>query len=174
LNIYECNENQFIENVRRLIEAGNKLIINRTISLQDDNRYGLSILPEKEFIKYSNISYRKGYKHTSYAKVPFLDEFHKRLYNKDEILHSSSNLSLARLSIPYYKIEYSFNIWGSAYIYTFDILFEPEIVIEKRRVMNKNILIHLLRFKNPNEVMLNLRLPNEVIILDVKKLTRVF
>ena len=176
MSIYECNENQFIENVRRLAESGNKFIVNRRIEMLDDHRYGLSTLPDKEFEKYSIICYRRGYKKSAYAKVPFIDEFHRRFYNANDILHSSSNLMLARLSIPYFRVEYSFSIWGSMYIHEFDVLFKPEIRIEKRRIprLKKSMLIHVLRFNMPSEDMLSIKLPDDVIVFDVKKLARIF
>lgn len=174
MSVYECDENQFIENVRRLAESGNKFIVNRKISLQDDHRYGLATLPDLEFEKYAQICYRKRYKHTVYAKVPFIDEFHKYLYNENDVLHSSSNLMMPRLSLPYYRIEYSFSIWGSRYIHTFDVLFKPEIKLEKRRIKGEKVLVHTLKFNMPTDKMLLLRLPDKVIVLDVKKLTRIF
>ena len=174
MSIYECNENQFIENVRRLAESDNKFIVNRRITLQDDHRYGLATLPDQEFVKYNPICYRKRYKHTVYAKIPFLDEFHKHLYNENDVLHSSSALLMPRLSLPYYRVEYSFNIWGSRYIHTFDVLFKPEIKLEKRKIRNNKLLVHTLKFNIPDEKMLSLRLPDKVIVLDVKKLTRIF
>ncbi len=174
MNIYECSEDQFIENIRRLVEAGNKFIVNRRIILQDDYRYGLAILPDKEFEAYESICYRKGYKHTVYARVPFIDELHRRLYNANDVLHSSNNLTMPRLSLPYYRVEYSFSIWGSTYIHTFDLILKPEIRLEKRRVARfDNMLVHTLRFNTPDERMLSLALPDGVVVLDVKKLTRV-
>jgi hypothetical protein len=81
---------------------------------------------------------------------------------------------MPRLSIPYYRVEYSFSIWGSMYIHTFDVLFKPEIKLEKRKVKNKSMLVHTLKFNMPEEDMLSLRLPDKVVVLDVKKLTRIF
>jgi hypothetical protein len=211
LVVYECNEQQFIENIVRLLNTlnDNRLIVNRRIMLCDDHRYGPSILPEQEFVKYSSIMERKGVRRTVYAKIPFIDEFHNRFYDAEEALHSSSSLSTPRLSIPYYRVEYSFSIWNNSYIYTFDVLFEPEVVIEKRRIPTNRIrararartriepslsssspspyssnssnssssnsnsmLIHVLRFNQPDEKMLNINIPRQVIVMDVKRMIR--
>lgn len=182
--VYECNEQQFIENIARLLRSNvsEKIIVNRKVMLYDDHRYGLSILPEQEFIKYSSICERKGLKKSVYAKVPFIDEFHNKFYDANEILHSASNLSMPRLSIPYYRVEYSFSLWGNSYIYTFDVLFEPSIRIGKRRIPTKvnkyrnkddSMLIHILSLNQPNERILEIKLPKEVIVLDVKRMLRV-
>jgi len=194
LAVYECNEQQFIENIVRLLNAlsDNRLIVNRRITLCDDHKYGPSILPEQEFAKYASIMERKGVKRSVYAKIPFIDEFHNRFYYAEEILHSSSSLSTPRLSIPYYRVEYSFSLWGNSYIYTFDVLFEPEVVIEKRRLptgrmrrrigigssspspnsSNNSILVHILRFNQPDERMFNINIPTQVVVLDVKRMIR--
>ncbi|MEM0029908.1 MAG: hypothetical protein QW248_05780 [Candidatus Nitrosocaldus sp.] len=191
--VYECNEQQFIENIVRLLNtlSDNRLIVNRRVMLCDDHKYGPSILPEQEFAKYAGIMERKGVKRSVYAKIPFIDEFHNRFYDAEEILHSSSSLSTPRLSIPYYRVEYSFSLWGNSYIYTFDVLFEPEVVIEKSRLptgrmrrrigigsssspssSNNNILIHILRFNQPDERMFNINIPTQVVVLDVKRMIR--
>ncbi|MFN4336000.1 MAG: hypothetical protein ACK4FV_00230 [Candidatus Nitrosocaldus sp.] len=194
--VYECSEQQFIENVVRLLNMSNdgsssRLIVNRRIMLCDDHRYGPSILPEQEFLKYASIMKRKGVKRSVYAKIPFIDEFHNKFYDADEMIHSSSSLSTPRLSIPYYRVEYSFSLWGNSYIYTFDVLFEPEVVIEKRRLpvsrlgrrrstgvmpsrssSSNSILIHILRFNQPDEKMFNINIPKEVVVLDVKRMIR--
>ena len=47
--LYECNENQFVENIRRLLEAREKFLVNRKIVLHDDAKYGPATLPEEEF-----------------------------------------------------------------------------------------------------------------------------
>ncbi len=181
---YECNENQFVENVRRLIEAEQSFVVNRRITIYDDYRYGLATIPDQEFEKYSMICERKGYKYTVYAKVPFMDDFHGRFYSEGEPLHSASNFNFPRISIPYYKVEYSFNLWGSTYLHTFDALFEPHVSIDKKDLtarMKKSIqtrkpsmLVHVLKLDPPDEKMLTLNLPARVIIFDVKKMSRVF
>lgn len=181
---YECNENQFVENIRRLLESKQNFVVNRRISIYDDYRYGLATIPDQEFEKYAMICDRKSYKYTVYAKVPFIDDFHGRFYSEGEALHSASSLNFPRMSIPYYKVEYSFNLWGSTYSHMFDALFEPNLVIEKKDLsarMKKNIqtrkssmLVHVLKFDPPDDKMLALNLPKQVIILDVKKMTRVF
>ncbi len=183
--VYECNEQQFIENIARLLAAdlSRRIVVNRRIELHDDHRYGLAILPEQEFAKYSSICERKGIKKSVYAKVPFIDEFHNRLHDANEVLHSASNLRMPRVSIPYYRVEYSFSLWGNSYIYIFDVLFEPSIRIGKRRIPNGKgkgkddkhleVLIHMLTFNQPDERMLNINLPKEVVVLDVKRMLRV-
>ncbi len=50
-----------------------------------------------------------------------------------------------RMSIPYYKVEYSLNVWGAPYLFTFDALFDPHIVIEKRSGKRLNGLVHVLK-----------------------------
>jgi polyhydroxyalkanoate synthesis regulator protein len=40
---YECNEHQFVENIRRLIETSQKFLVNRRISWHDDAKYGPAI-----------------------------------------------------------------------------------------------------------------------------------
>lgn len=181
---YECNENQFVENVRRLIESKQNFVVNRRISIYDDYKYGLATIPDQEFEKYSMICDRKGYKYTVYGRVPFIDDFHGRFYSESEALHSASNINFPKISIPYYKVEYSFNLWGSTYSHTFDALFEPNIVIEKKdlsarmkeniRTRKSSMLVHVLKFDPPDDKMLALNLPKQVIIFDVKKMTRVF
>jgi len=184
LPFYECNENQFVENVRRLLESEQHFVVNRRISMYDDYKYGLSTIPDQEFEKYSIICDRKRFRYTTYANVPFVDDFHGRFYQDGETLHAANNLNYPTISIPYYKVEYSFNLWGSTYIHTFDALFNPTIVIGKKELspkMRRNIkikkssmLVHVLRFEPPDEKMLALNLPNQVIIFDVKKMARVF
>ena len=181
---YECNENQFVENVRRLIESKQSFAVNRRISIYDDYKYGFAIIPDQEFEKYAMICSRKGYKYTVYAKVPFVDDFHGRFYSEGETLHSGNSLNFPRISLPYYKVEYSFNLWGSTYLHTFDGLFEPNIVIEKKdlsarvrktiQTRKSSMLVHVLKFDPPDDKMLALNLPNQVIIFDIKKMTRVF
>jgi len=184
LPFYECNENQFVENVRRLIESKQSFVVNRRISIYDDYKYGLAIIPDREFERYDMICARKGYKYTVYAKVPFVDDFHGRFYSEGETLHSGNSLNFPRISLPYYKVEYSFNLWGSTYSHAFDALFEPNIVIEKKdlsarikktiQTRKSGMLVHVLKLDPPDDKMLALNLPNQVIVFDVKKMTRVF
>lgn len=151
--------------------------------MHDDYKYGLATLPDPEFEKYAMVCDRKGFRYTVYAKVPFVDDFHGRFYSEGEALHYASNLNYPRISIPYYKVEYSFNVWGSTYIHTFDALFEPDIMIEKKelskrikhavRTRKSNMLVHVLKFDPPDEKLLTLNLPNQVIVFDVKNMTRV-
>lgn len=173
---YECNEQQFVENIRRLIETSEKFIVNRKILLYDDAKYGPSILPEEEFNKYTTICMRKALKSSVFSKIPFIDEFHHgRMHDKDENLHGSTSLSFPRMSIPYYKVEYSMNIWGSTYFFSFDALFGPVIVIEKRsgKRLGNGSLIHVLKYKPPDEKNLAINLPENVMVFDVKNMARV-
>src|SRR5215208_3167481 len=105
--IYECNEHQFVENIRRMIDISEKFLVNRKIDWHDDAKYGPSILPDPEFQKYSILWFRKSLRSTVVGRVPFIDDFHKRMYDRGENLHASSNLKFPRVSIPYYRIEYS-------------------------------------------------------------------
>jgi hypothetical protein len=173
--LYECNEQQFVENIRRLIETSEKFLVNRRISLHDDARYGPATLPNEEFKRYAIICMRKSLKSTVFSKVPFIDDFHGRMYDKDENIHGSSNLMFPRMSIPYYKVEYSINVWGGTYFFTFDALFDPEIIIEKRSVkrLGTGILIHVLKYNAPDERVLTINLPKEVMVFDVKNMVRV-
>ena len=181
---YECNENQFVENVRRLLESEQHFVINRRISVYDNHKYGFSTIPDQEFDKYSMICDRKCSRHTVYTKIPFVDEFHSRFYSEGEVLHYANNLNYPKISIPYYKVEYSFNLWGSTYFHTFDALFNPNIMIEKKelsttsrktiKTKKSGTLIHVLKFDFPDEKMLALNLPNQIIIFDIKNIVRIF
>ena len=82
------------------------------------------------------------------------------------------------LHIPYYKVEYSFRIFGSSYHYSFDVLFKPKISIEQKKITKKmnprieeesTMLIHVLQFEPPQEKMLRINLPKKVLVLDFKK-----
>ena len=173
--LYECNEQQFVENIRRLIETSEKFLVNRRISLHDDAKYGPSTLPNEEFKRYAMICMRKSLKSTVFSKVPFIDDFHGRMYEKCENIHGSSNLLFPRMSIPYYKVEYSINVWGGTYFFTFDALFDPEIIIEKRsgKRLGTDILVHVLKYNPPDERVLTINLPKEVMVFDVKNMVRV-
>lgn len=175
--IYECNEYQFVENVRRLIETSQKFIINRRITVHDDAKYGPAILPEEEFHLYEKLCIRRSVNSTVTSRVPFIDSFHRnRMHGGNEILHAASNLVFPRMSIPYCKVEYSLNIWGGTYLFTFDALFKPEIVIEKRNLRTlggKGALIHLLRYNPPQERVMEINLPKEVTVFDVRNMIRV-
>jgi hypothetical protein len=171
---YECNEHQFVENIRRLMQTSHKIVINRKMELHDDAKYGPSILPDQEFHRYSSICTRKSIKSTVLSKVPFVDEFHSRIFDKDQILHGSTSLLYPRMSIPYYKVEYSMNVWGSTYFFTFDALFEPSVTIQRRneKRLGKGILVHVLQYDPPQEAVLTINLPRDVIVLDIKNLRR--
>jgi len=174
--IYECNEHQFVENVRRMIDISEKFLVNRKIDWHDDAKYGPSVLPDPEFQKYSILWFRKSLRSTVVAQVPFIDDFHKRMYDRGENLHASSNLKFPRVSIPYFRIEYSINLWGGTYLFAFDALFNPEILIEKRRgkMLGKDgSLIHILKFNPPDENILNISLPKGVMVFDVRNMIKV-
>jgi hypothetical protein len=173
--LYECNEQQFVENIRRLIETSEKFLVNRRICLYDDAKYGPATLPNDEFKRYAIICMRKSLKSTVFSKVPFIDDFHARMYDKGENIHGSSSLMFPRMSIPYYKVEYSINVWGGTYFFTFDALFDPEIIIEKRSVkrLGTGILIHVLKYNAPDERVLTINLPKDVMVFDVKNMVRV-
>ncbi|AIF85198.1 hypothetical protein NTE_03166 [Candidatus Nitrososphaera evergladensis SR1] len=174
--LYECNEHQFVENLRRLLEAGEKFIVNRRTTMHDDAKYGPATLPEEEFARYETLCTRKAVNSTVYAKVPFIDVYHGgRMHDAEENLHSSTALKFPRMSIPYFRIEYSVNVWGGTYFFAFDALFDPEIVIEKRsgRRLGKGALVHVLRYNPPKEQVLSVNLPKGVVVLDVKHMVRV-
>ena len=58
--LYECNEHQFVENIRRLLESRERFLVNRKITLHDDARYGPATLPDQEFERYSALFTRKS------------------------------------------------------------------------------------------------------------------
>jgi hypothetical protein len=103
-----------------------------------------------------------------------MDVFHSRMFDKDEILHGSTSLLYPRLSIPYYKVEYSMNVWGSTYFFSFDALFEPSVTIQRRneRRLGKGTLVHVLQYNPPQEAVLTINLPRDVIVLDIKNMRR--
>jgi hypothetical protein len=173
--LYECDEYQFVENIRRLIETSEKFLVNRKIVLHDDAKYGPAILPDSEFKEYTKICFRKSLKSTVFSIVPFIDDFHKRMHEEGEVLHSSSNLMYPRMSIPYYRVEYSVNVWGGTYFFSFDALFNPQIVIEKRNIKDrpKGNLVHVIRYNPPNERLITISLPNNVMVFDIKNMIRV-
>ncbi|HEU4605893.1 MAG TPA: hypothetical protein VFS46_06610, partial [Nitrososphaera sp.] len=114
---------------------------------------------------------------TVYAKVPFVDSFHGgRMHDEEDNLHAGSALLYPRMSVPYYRVEYSVNVWGGTYFFAFDALFDPEIVIEKRtgrRLGKSGTLVHVLRYNPPEERVLAINLPKEVMVFDVKHMVRV-
>jgi hypothetical protein len=174
--LYECNEHQFIENIRRLLETSEKFLVNRRISCYDDAKYGPATLPEEEFKQYeTTICTRRTFKSTVFSKVPFIDDFHARIYDKGENLHGSTSLMFPRMSIPYYKVEYSVSVWGSTYFFAFDALFNPNVVIERRsgKRLGKGKLIHVLKYNPPDERILTIKLPKEVTVFDVRNMIKV-
>lgn len=175
--LYECNEHQFVENIRRLLESKQRFLVNRKITLHDDARYGPATMPDQEFERYETICTRKSVSSTVYARVPFVDAFHSaRLHEEGDNLHAASALLYPRMSVPYYRVEYSVNVWGGTYIFIFDALFKPEIVIEKRtgkRLGNLGALVHVLRYNPPEERVLAINLPKDVMVFDVKQMIRV-
>ncbi|MFQ6010578.1 MAG: hypothetical protein ACE5KG_00165 [Nitrososphaerales archaeon] len=178
---YECNERQFVENIRRLSEAHFKILVNRSTILHWDNKYGLSYLPESLFRKYRMILERRAVRSKVVARKPFYDETHKTLFESGDIVHSASRAGRS-LRVPYFKVEYSFTIWGETYSYTFDALFEPDIRLGKKSITlpgktahrKKGVLVHMLAFKPPQEKAVQLVLPSSVLILDIKHRVRPF
>ena len=175
--LYDCNEHKFVENIRRLLESKEKFLVNRKLMMHDDAKYGPAIMPDYECKRYETLCTRKSVNSTVYAKVPFIDTFHhNRRYDEGENRHSASTLLFPRMSVPYYKVEYSVNVWGGTYFFAFDALFNPEVVIEKRsgrRFGKEGALIHVLRYNPPEERVLAINLPKEVMVFDVKQMVRV-
>src|SRR3970040_172167 len=132
--LYECSENHFIENLGRILESHVKVVVNRSLIQHDDSKYGLSFIPDFEFKKYETIAKRTRTKSTVYAAKPFYDNYHKRFHMQEDILHSDKYHFIKSLSIPYYKVEYTFSIWKDTYTHSFDVLFTPGIKLEKRGV----------------------------------------
>jgi len=80
------------------------------------------------------------------------------------------------MSVPYYRVEYSVNVWGGTYLFTFDALFDPKIAIEKRagrRLGRKGSLVHVIKYNPPAERVLAINLPKQVTVFDVKHMVRV-
>ena len=178
---YECNERQFVENIRRLSEAHFKVIVNRSSIPYWDDKFGLSYLPESLFKKYQMILERKALRSKVVAKKPFFDESHKTLYTAGDIVHSLSRPGRS-VRVPYFKVEYSFSVWGETYSYIFDALFEPDIRLGKKSInlqgrgVNKKrgVLVHTLAFKPPHEKAIQLILPSSVVMLEIKHRVRPF
>lgn len=182
MTIYECDERQFMENIRRLLAAHVKPVINRCFTHFDDSKYGLSYLPDEEFKRFSAIAWRKGLKSRVSARTFFLDEYHHKSYDEGSLLHSWRRNSYG-LSLPYIKVEYIFSLWGEKYEYAFDVLYQPKIRLERRKLpimkpgeldrignkTSKSVLVHTLNFLPPSEESLFLPLPQSVIVLDVKR-----
>ncbi|HKU48394.1 MAG TPA: hypothetical protein VJP79_00465 [Nitrososphaera sp.] len=98
------------------------------------------------------------------------------MHDEQEILHSASSLLFPRMSIPYYRVEYSVNVWGGTYLFTFDALFDPHVSLEKRagrRFGKQGVLVHVLDYAQPQERVLAINLPSEVMVFDVKHMVRV-
>jgi hypothetical protein len=175
---FECNETQFIENISRLLESENRFVVNRRVQVYDDRRYGPAGLPDEVFVQFSSILTRKSQRSSVYAKTHFFDDYHHKVYFLQDLLHSSSKMKYPVLHIPYYKVEYSFRIFGSSYHYIFDVLLKPKISIEQKKIIKKmdprieeesTMLIHVIQFELPHEKMLSINLPKKVLILDFKK-----
>jgi len=181
---YDCNENQFVENIRRLLRLRIKFIVNRIVIQHDDGKYSLGHLPEKEFEQYSSISRRAKQRSTVYARKHFFDEVHQKLISEGEILHAITRTSRPNMKIPYYKVTYTFTLWGETYRYEFSVLFKPEIKLEKKtvkkdlrdrinksrtKIKNEPILMYILNFIPPKEEVLNIPLPPSVITFDVRR-----
>ena len=61
-------------------------------------------------------------------------------------------------------------------MFTFDALFNPQITIEKktgRRFGAGGALVHVLNYMQPEERVLAINLPKEVMVFDVKHMIRV-
>ncbi|MFQ6134856.1 MAG: hypothetical protein ACE5KU_03460 [Nitrososphaerales archaeon] len=175
---YECNEHQFVENLRKIIDTNFKVVVKRAIRLHDDAKHNVSRLPDCEFERYTPIMTRAKARANVYAAKPFYDEFHRRLYNQDDKVHSARYSRMITLSIPYFRVEYSFDIWGETYCYSFDALFQPEVRLETRKIQppgpgrrnrSRPVLIHLLSFKPPHPETLNMELPRSVLLFDVNQ-----
>lgn len=180
---YECNEHQFIEDLRRVLESHVKVVVNRSLIQHDDGKYGLSFVPDFEFRKFETIAKRARVRGTVYAAKPFYDNYHRAFHMGEDVPYSPKHHSTKSLSIPYYRVEYTFTIWNDTYTHSFDVLFEPEIKLEKREVppqggmesindKKNEVLVHTLNFLPPDEKTLKLTLPRSVLVFDVKRMTR--
>ncbi|MBM3897216.1 MAG: hypothetical protein FJ358_01625 [Thaumarchaeota archaeon] len=171
---YECSEHHFIENLRRILESHVKIVVNRSLIQHDDGKYGLSFIPDFEIKKYETIAQRARVRSGAYAAKPFYDNYHKKFHMEGDVLHAGRYHSVKSLSIPYYRVEYAFSIWNDTYTHSFEVLFTPEIKLEKRDLPNhkKNVLMHTLNFLPPDEKSIKLSLPKSVLVFDVKRMTR--
>jgi hypothetical protein len=176
--IYDCNENQFIENLRKVIDTNFKIIVKRSIKLHADTKHNISRIPDSEFNKYSHIMRRSNQRTNVYSIKPFYDEFHKRFYPEDNKVHSARYSRMVTLPIPYFKVEYSFDIWGETYSYNFDVLLNPEIKLETKKIKpitlreknkSKSVLLHVLSFIPPRPETMRIELPQSVLIFDVNQ-----
>ncbi len=176
--VYDCTEHQFVENLRKIIDTTFKVIVKRSIRLHDDGKHNISRLPEVEYEKYAVIVTRTKPSSNVYAAKPFYDVFHRRFYNQDEKIHSIRYSRMITLSIPYFRVQYSFDIWGETYCYSFDALFQPEVRLENKRIRSsessrsksvKKVLTHVLYFNPPHRETLNIELPRSVLIFDVNQ-----
>jgi len=134
---------------------------------------GPAILPDEEFNRYEMICIKKPFRSTVFIKVPFIEDVHRKSYEKGENVHGSGNLKFPRMSIPDYKVEYSVNVWRATYFFTFDALFDPHIVIEKRHGKRLSGLVHVVKYNPPPDRLLTLKLPMTVMVFDVKNMVRV-
>src|SRR3712207_9288828 len=69
LPLYECNEHQFVENIRRLLESKEKFLVNRKMVLHDDAKYGPATMPDYEFKRYEIICIRKSINRSEERRV---------------------------------------------------------------------------------------------------------
>lgn len=175
---YECNEQQFIENLRKVIDTNFKIIVKRAIKIHNDSIHNISRLPDCEFKKYSQLMMKSKQRTNVYAKKPFYDEFHRRFYSEFDKVHSARYSKIITLSIPYFKVEYSFDIWGETYCYSFDALFQPIIKLETKNIKplsitgkekNKRLLLFVLSFKPPQQETLQIKLPQSVLLFEVNQ-----
>ena len=176
--IYECTENQFIENLRKMIDTNFKIIVKRSIKIHADIKHNISRVPDCEFNKYNRIMRRSKQRANVYSVKPFYDEFHNRFYIDDFKVHSARYSRMITLPIPYFKVEYSFDIWGETYSYNFDVLLNPEIKLETKKIKpitlreknkSKSVLLHVLSFIPPRPETMRIELPQSVLIFDVNQ-----
>ena len=66
------------------------------------------------------------------------------------------------------------NVWSSTYFFSFDALFEPSVTIQRRnqKRLGKGILVHVLQYNPPQEAVLTISLPRDIIVLDIKNMRR--
>jgi hypothetical protein len=176
--VYECTEHQFVENLRKILDTNFKIIVKRSIKLYDDAKHNISRLPDCEFEKFSTVISRKRQRSNAYAKVPFYDEFHRRFYSEDEKVHSARYSRMVTLSIPYFKVEHSYDIWGETFCYNFDALFQPEVRLDskicgtnksKRGKSRKKMLVHVLYLNPPHHETCKMELPRSVLLFDINQ-----
>ncbi|MFL6397432.1 MAG: hypothetical protein ACJ706_09795 [Nitrososphaeraceae archaeon] len=68
--LYECNEHQFVENIRRLMETSERFVVNRKMELRDDANM------DHQFYLTKNLIDIQQYVHGNPSDPQFSRKFH--------------------------------------------------------------------------------------------------